>query len=228
MVLSMVSFSPVGGQMFSPLAARPMSPTAARYFPGWDTSETLTWFSTGRLSIWRTIREHPLGRFELDGPGLYRVRAHTGDRHQIWQAADRASHRIDEGSGPGPVRGAERFLIRFWPAPPSDMRDMVEAPGSVYPEQSEQSAFAQAIRIIGTSDFSDVIGRTERATRVRASTRSEKTDRAALSLFDAGDSPKQPCSLPHRQVADPTGRSRCQSTAIHGHPQSAGRANTQG
>jgi len=141
-----------------------------------DTSETLTWFSTGRLSIWRTIREHPLGRFELGGPGLYRVRAHTGDRHQIWQAVDRAPHQIDEGPGAGAVRGMERFLIQFWPPPPSDLRDMVEAPGSVYPEQSEQGAFAQAIRTIGTSDSSEAIKRTERATRERGqgSTGSEK------------------------------------------------------
>ena len=134
--------------------------------PDWaSSSEALIWFSTGRLSIWRTIREHPLGHFELGGPGLYRVRAHTGDRHEIRQATDRVPPQNDEGAGTKSAREGERFLIRFWPAPPSDTRDMVEAPGSIYPEHSEQDVFAQAIRTIGTSDFAEAVERTEGVNR---------------------------------------------------------------
>ncbi|MBE1575453.1 hypothetical protein ACFORH_00415 [Amycolatopsis roodepoortensis] len=134
--------------------------------PDWvNSSEALAWFSTGRLSIWRTIREHSLGHFELGGPGLYRVRAHTGDRHEVRQATDKASRQNDEGSGTRTTQVVERFLIRFWPAPSSDTRDMVEAPGSIYPEHSEQNMLAQAIRTIGTSDFAEAVERTERVNR---------------------------------------------------------------
>ncbi|WP_116202550.1 hypothetical protein [Amycolatopsis circi] len=123
----------------------------------WATaSEALTWFSTGRLCLWRTIREYPLARFDLGGPGFYRVRAHTGDRDRIRQDAEAArSRRVDEGAATGPLRGAERFLIQFWPAPPSDTRDQIDAPGRRYPEGSEQQQFADAIQALASHDPRD-------------------------------------------------------------------------
>ncbi|WP_406631916.1 hypothetical protein [Amycolatopsis sp. WGS_07] len=131
---------------------------------GWpSTSETLTWFSTGRLCLWRTIREQPLARFDLGGPGLYRVRAHTGDRDRIRQEAETAmSRRIDEGAPPDSLRGAERFLVQFWPAPPSDTRDQIGAPGRIFPEGSEQQQFADAVHALASYDPRDPLERTER------------------------------------------------------------------
>lgn len=130
------------------------------------TSEALTWFSTGRLCLWRTIREQPLARFDLDGPGLYRVRAHTGDRDRIRQEAEIAmSRRIDEGATPDPLRGAERFLVQFWPAPPSDTRDQIDTPGRLFPEGSEQQQLADAIHALASYDPRDSSERTERIIR---------------------------------------------------------------
>ncbi|GAA1033708.1 MULTISPECIES: hypothetical protein [Amycolatopsis] len=67
----------------------------------WVTvSEVLTWFSTGRLCLWRTAREQPLARFDLGGRVLYRIRAHTGDRARGRREAMAArAHRVDGGNG---------------------------------------------------------------------------------------------------------------------------------
>ncbi|WP_409463458.1 hypothetical protein [Amycolatopsis sp. GA6-003] len=133
---------------------------------GWTTSsEALTWFSTGKLCLWRTIREHPLARFDLGGPGLYRVRAHTGDRDRIQQAVEAERHRIAAGSATGSLRGVERFLVQFWPAPPSDTRDQIDAPERQYPENAEYQQFADAVHDLAARDPRDALERTERTIR---------------------------------------------------------------
>lgn len=123
----------------------------------WPTvSEALTWFSTGRLSLWPTIREYPLARFDLGGPGLYRVRAHTGDRDRIRQEVEAAAaRRVDEDTVTVPLCGVERFLIQFWPAPPSDTRDQIDAPGRRSPEAAEMKQFEDAVRALGSRDPRD-------------------------------------------------------------------------
>ncbi|WP_158895572.1 hypothetical protein [Amycolatopsis anabasis] len=136
--------------------------------PPWDTTlDALTYLSTPTLTVRNLAGDHAFARFTLGQPGVYRVRAHTGHRERLRDTLDQATRESASANESGPVRGAERFLIQFWPGETPDTRDKVATHEQPH-LPADQAKFMDAIHQLATRDpatFSDAVENTRRATQ---------------------------------------------------------------
>ncbi|MFC3453042.1 hypothetical protein [Amycolatopsis speibonae] len=99
--------------------------------PGWDLHrQGRCHFSSGRLNTWNPAREEIFGTFDLEAPGTYDVRVHTTDRDRTRRALEDAA----TTAGDQPIRGIERFLIQFRPAPEQSGDRIATATETATPE----------------------------------------------------------------------------------------------